>query len=436
MIGNQADAVRRRWSGPVKLVTIGLLVAASLVYARFAIIEPIFNWQASDLAINYSAATVLRGGGSIYDSVALRRAHEANIGPAGTLYQAAFLTYINPPTTALFFWPFSFLNFPAAQALFVLINNAAFLGAVSLLLVRLRASPPIVILCASVCTLIFFYPIRQTFGLGQMNGILAAILAVALVATLDRRDGWAGALIVLAASIKISPILLLGFFIAQKRTRVWPGVILSSLIGLAVMIVTVGWEAVWYFITAILPIVSRGSASYPNQSLLGAIYRFVVPAESINFQGAMSDYPLARSLWLAVSLVLLLVTVYLVARSKLQTPASIALAFSSFIVLGLLIGSLAWDHYLLWLIVPVIALIVDWAEARWLPASIFWPIMILSLIAINLPTPLQAHWYSALGPIGTSISTGGMIILLMLCWWRLKSAQRTAILLAGVQVDA
>jgi Glycosyltransferase family 87 len=185
----------------VKILTISLLVAASISYARFAIVEPIFNWEASDLAINYSAVVVLREGGSIYDSTALRQAHEAHIGPAGTLYQAAFLSYINPPTTALFFWPLSFLPFPAAQTIFVLLNNAAFLIAMGLVLYRLRASPLVVLICVVMGTHLFFYSIRQTFGLGQMNGILAAIMAAALIATLDRRDSWAGIWIVVAASV-------------------------------------------------------------------------------------------------------------------------------------------------------------------------------------------------------------------------------------------
>jgi alpha-1,2-mannosyltransferase len=250
-------------------------------------------------------------------------------------------------------------------------------------------------------------------------------MAAALIATLDRRDGWAGALIVLAASIKISPILLLGFFIAQKRTRVWLGVILSSLIVLALMIVTVGWEAVWYFITSILPIVSRGSASYPNQSLLGAIYRFVVPAVAIDNQSAMGDYPAARLVWLIISALLLAMTFYLVVRSDLQTPASIAVAFSAFSVLGLLIGSLAWDHYLLWLVVPMVAVVVDWFQTRWLRAAIFWLMLITGLLAINIPTPLQADLYSSLGPIGTSLSTWGMMVVLLLIWRRLMLMQRS-----------
>ena len=45
------------------------VAAGVLFYARIAIVEPIQNWQADDLAINYSAATVLRSGGSIYDSI-------------------------------------------------------------------------------------------------------------------------------------------------------------------------------------------------------------------------------------------------------------------------------------------------------------------------------------------------------------------------------
>ena len=89
---------RQRWLWVMIAV---LLLPALLFYARLAIIEPIQNWRADDLAINYSAATVLRSGGFIYDGHALRAAHEARVGPAGNLYSALFLTYNNTPATAL-----------------------------------------------------------------------------------------------------------------------------------------------------------------------------------------------------------------------------------------------------------------------------------------------------------------------------------------------
>ena len=44
-----------------------LLLPVLVLYTQIAMVEPIQNWQADDLAINYSAATVLRSGGSMYD---------------------------------------------------------------------------------------------------------------------------------------------------------------------------------------------------------------------------------------------------------------------------------------------------------------------------------------------------------------------------------
>ena len=79
-------SLNRMTRRPPRFMWIGaiiVLVPVLLVYARFAIVEPIQNWQADDLAINYSAATVLRSGGFLYDAETLRAAHIAHIGRAG-----------------------------------------------------------------------------------------------------------------------------------------------------------------------------------------------------------------------------------------------------------------------------------------------------------------------------------------------------------------
>jgi len=403
-----------------------LVVVILLIYARFAIVESARDWDASDLAINYSAATLLRTGGSIYDWAALRQIHAERIGPPGVLYQALFVTYINPPTTALLFWPLALLPFADAKWIFVVINNALYLLAIVWLLRELSASSLAVITCVLVCLLGFYYPIRQSFGLGQMNGVLVAILVAAVIATLRRRDTWAGGLIGLAAAVKISPIVLLGFFIAQRRWRVWRGVALIATTLFVIMLATVSGDTLLYFVVTILPVVGRGSAAFPNQSLLGAIYRFSVPPSAMTTVAAMGDYPVARSIWLLLSAVIVLVTFWLVARARPTTPQQTAVTVSAWVVVGVLIGSLAWDHYVLWLTVPIMGLIVDWFNGRWLTGVIFWPLLSIALIAINLPIPYQAALYASLGPIGSSLSTWGMVLLLAVMnyrVWRIAQEQ-------------
>jgi hypothetical protein len=419
-------SLNRMTRRPPRFMWIGaiiVLVPVLLVYARFAIVEPIQNWQADDLAINYSAATVLHSGGFLYDAEALRAAHTAHIGPPGNLYTVLFLTYNNTPATALLFWPLTFLTFPAAQTVFVLINNACYLLGIGLTLYMLRAGPVEVILSVTFCTLLFFSPIRQTFGLGQMNGVLVGLMAVSLALALKQRDAWSGGFVALAAVLKISPIVMLGFFIAQRRWRALLGASLMGF-GLFLMVIFTGWDAVAHFVTQVLPAVGRGSAAFPNQSLLGALYRLSVPLTAIQSSDAIGDYPAIRAVWLASAIGVMTLTWWLTARAQLTDRSQVALGLSVFIVAGLLAGGLTWDHYLLWLALPVIVLIVDWFQERWLNAIGFWTIFLVALGAVSVPIPLQAALYRSLGPLGSAVSTGGLIGLWLLMLWRLRRLRR------------
>ena len=400
---------------------VGVSVTAMLiVYARFALVEPLQAWDMSDFAINYAAATVLRAGGDFYDVDALRAAHAARIGPSGDLFQGLFITYNNLPTTALLFWPLAALPFATAKWVFTLLNNALYLLGLGLLLRTLQARPIAIVWSACAGLLILFYPLRQSFGLGQMNGLLVCLLAGAVVATVQRRDALAGALIVLAAALKISPIVLLIFFLAQRRFRAVVGAATAGGVIFAVTWFAVGPSTGLRFMTEILPAVGRGSAALPNQSVLGAIYRFGVPAASWSMATAVADYPAARVIWFMAAAGLLIVTAGGVARARLTTRTHPAVALSGLLVAGLLAGSLTWDHYLLWVSVAVCAVSVDWFNAPWLRPARFWPLLLGGLILIGVPIPYQANAAAALGPIGSSLSTLGLALVWLLIGWRLK----------------
>ncbi len=404
-----------------------LLLPALVFYARLAIVEPMQNWQADDLAINYSAATLLRSGGFIYDGQALRAAHEARIGPAGNLYSALFLTYNNAPATALLFEPLSLLPFRAAQVVFVIVNNVLYLLGLGLTLYALRAGPLEVLLGVLLGTVLFFYAVRQTFGLGQMNGLVVCLLAVALLLALQQRDGWSGAVIAGAAVLKVSPIFLLGYFIAQQRWRAVWGALVAASVLLALMLIGAGGSTLVHFVTQVLPAVGRGSAAFPNQSLLGALYRWVVPATDLLSAEGVGDYPLVRGIWLALSMGVGVITFWFAAHAQLVGRAQNAVGFSVFLVAGLLIGGLSWDHYLLWLSIPICALIVDWFHDRWLTPIGFWAIFLIALTLLSIPVPYQAQLYPVIGPPGSALMTWGLAILWGMMLWRLWS-RRVAVI--------
>jgi hypothetical protein len=409
---------RRLW------ITVALLLLPALVfYARLAVVEPIQNWQADDLAINYSAATVLRSGGFIYDAAALRAAHEARIGPASKLYSALFLTYNNTPATALLFEPLSLLPFRMAQAVFVIVNNVLYFLGLGLTLYALRAGPLEVFLGVLLSTVLFFYAVRQTFGLGQMNGLVVCLLAVAMTLALQQRDGWSGAVIAGAAVLKVSPIFLLGYFIARQRWRAAWGALAAGGVLFTVMLIGAGGNTLVQFITQVLPALGHGSAAFPNQSLLGALYRWAVPAADMLSAEGAGDYPLVRGVWLLISIGVGVITLWFVARARLVSRPQNAVGFSIFIVAGLMIGGLSWDHYLLWLSIPICALIVDWFHNRWLTPIEFWAVFLIALTLLSVPVPYQAQLYRLIGPPGSALMTWGLLVLWLLMLGRLRATR-------------
>jgi alpha-1,2-mannosyltransferase len=229
--------------------------------------------------------------------------------------------------------------------------------------------------------------------------------------------------VALAAALKISPILLLGFFLAQRRWRAVWGAAVTGIVLLAVMLIGTGANSLGYFATQILPALGRGSAAFPNQSLLGVLYRFAVPLSAIQSADAIGDYPAVRAIWLMMSIGLTVVTLYLTARARLTERPGMAVAFSSYIVLGLIAGGLAWDHYFLWLSLPVCALLIDWFRDRWLRPIGFGGIFVLALFAIILPTPILEKFYYSVGAIGTALPLLGLVALLVMMWWRLRQWQ-------------
>jgi hypothetical protein len=415
---------------PRRPVATILLVLAVVIYACMAFVWPLLSAHRLDFAINYSAATLVRTNtGDIYDQNDLQRIHEQRIGPApdyDQLYKGTFTSYVNPPTTAILLVPLSFLPFSSAAVLFLVLSNGLFLGSVFLLL-RLLHTP----LRSHAANLVLrcvlpFFPLFVSFFLGQMDAIVIASLTLALYAALEQRDVRAGAWITAAAAFKVSPLLVLGFFVARRRWSALIGFAAVTVFGSAGTLLAVGPTRVYEFATRILPVVGKGSAYFENQSLLGMIYRFAMPRDAVLSLDGMGDYPRLRLVWMASAVVLVAVTFELVRRARLEGRAIIAVAFGAFIVAGLLTGAITWDHYTTWALLPLGALIIDWDETHWIGSGVFWSVLLTAWCLLLFPDVLQVVLYDAVGPAASSLGTYGLLCMLGLSWWRLGGTIRIA----------
>jgi hypothetical protein len=451
------------WFSRHRALAIACVSWALVTHVYWGLVVPSLLPLRYDLAINYSAAYLLRTRkASIYDGAALHQAHSEQVGFSRSAYdrldklatvfptiRAAvsseedggnpsssqgfvqpvglnlFGSYVNPPTTAILLEPLSLLPFPVASLIFLLFSDALYIAAILLLLRELDtpiASGPGVV--ATVCALCFS-PFHVSLFLGQMDGIVLLSLMLAFAAALKGRDRRAGAWIAAATAVKVTPIVVLGFFVARRRWAALTGTLLTVALAAVGTVLITGRDMLVEFATRILPSVSQGSALYTNQSLLGAMYRFVVPASAVTSLDPVGDYPWVRGLWLCLVLSMVSLSVAIVRSARLETRSLTIIALGVFVVVGILSGSISWDHYSAWTILPIIALVVDWFHSRWLQGNVFWLLLVLSICGLCFPAVGQAVLYDAIGPVGGAVSTLALLVILALMWKRLRPDGKT-----------
>ncbi len=160
--------------------------------------------------------------------------------------------YVYPPLLAQIFMPLvGAFSLEALWNGWIVVNIGLLIGTVALLSRRIK-SPVMLWLIVPL-----FMPIVEAFYVGQVTIILLALLAGAWMAAEDDSPVLAGALLALAAWIKVFPALLIVYFIWKRDWRVVRGALVAG-IGLAVVQV---------LISGIEPMISMMSTLFSlNQS--------------------------------------------------------------------------------------------------------------------------------------------------------------------------
>ncbi len=190
----------------------------------------------------------------------------------------------------------------------------------------LRPGQVVTWVLVAVCAVsIVTEPVRRSLQLGQLNGLILA-LVVADFTVVPRR--FRGVATGLAAGIKLTPLVFLLVFLTKGQ---WGGMarMLATFAGtVATSVLLVGDpRATW---AALLDPARVGNPAFiDNQSLLGAIRR-IMPAEA------------ATTTWFVASLVVLVLTV-IVLRSVRDRPDLDAVLVCA--LGGLLVSPISWSHH-------------------------------------------------------------------------------------------
>lgn len=428
---DRVAGVLRRPAEPAELLALIVLIFVSANFLYGAVLTKIDPPSKNDFTSYYVAAHVLREGmpEALYypEPVGSLLAQASTQHPWIDVAVASGVPnpnyYLYPPLFAVAVLPLAWLSYPAAFALwlganvlFLALSLWIFLGG------RGRAGPVGVAACILVAGA--FYPVWQHLKIGQSSLLLLLLLCAALALLARRRDIPAGLCLSGAILLKLTPAALLILLVARRRWRaVWAS--LAGVAGLSVLSAAVaGWEAQVTYFWRMVPLLSAGTAFYPNQSLNGFLTRLM----------GMGEYRLAdlsHGLWAprllaaAAALILLALTIHgAFRRAREEERAALEDGFASFLLLSLLVSPISWEHHYVLALLPAWILATRWEAAgparRGMPATAGVALALIgSYIGVNV---FEKYGPGPLGPLLSSAAFIGGAIL----WWIFTSGRAGA----------
>jgi hypothetical protein len=367
-----ASALNLRWGARLIKPAAGIVLLLAIGFWL------IFLWRALHAAVGqydfssyYAAALAIRLNphADIYAANVL-----ASAGARAHVQVQPPLPYTYPPLMAILLSPFTLLSFRVVSRLWLLVNAGLCLVVVAILAneianvagaskllarrdLRIWLSDPVHVLGLAVAAALVLpaAPARQTMLTGQID--LLVLLPLALVPALlrGRRDAWAGAAVALAAMLKLTPGMLLLYFVLRGHWKaLWSAI--ATLVGLSLASIAVVGPGVFF---ASIPEALRVGA---GDAVLGQNEALLAPVSAALAEAWPASAPLVHAATYVLLAALALALgwlVWRVGRSKaggeLDRPRQETFAYGIALCGLLLLVPTAWVHHFVW-VLPALAL--------------------------------------------------------------------------------
>lgn len=324
----------------------------------------------------YLGAMLLSEGENPYDDKTLMRAAADSVGEDPRF--GSILPYVYLPFTGLVLKPLTLLPFRNAVLAWMLLNHAMILGGCALLAWAMARERFVSALNICLCCLPLFIPLFRQTNAGQLNGVL--FLGYALVAwafKTGRHPALVGGIAAFLALFKLSPGLLLIWFLLSRRWREGAWMLACGVAGMAWTMALYGWRIHAAFLP-LLRDMGMGRSTWAehgqtffrdpyNISINSFFHRVLAPGGGHAAGADVLTYLVALPL---------LAGFCWVTWKRGSNLATLALAIAT----SLLVPSLCWDHYLVQALVPVLVLLLPdsgWRE-RWIP------VLLLAVMSVNI----------------------------------------------------
>lgn len=396
----------RARAGPATLFACTVALMATL-----SILQVALGSKPHDFLSYYFAAQVASHGANFYDASVLQ-----NAATAQSVHERVY-PYLYSPVLAHAMRGFAGLKLPHAHALWLLLNISAFILALTGLLLAahktllkgpsLRENLALLLLTAAV--LIAALPLRSNVLFGQVNPLVLVFICMAVSSHWMGFRTLTGICLAPAILIKLTPAVLLLFFVARGDRRV-VGACLVALVVLAGTTLPFGAAADWMRFVRHLPEHGHGE-TIPGLFPASSLWNFA-PA---GFLSRVFDEP---TLWIRRLSVLAILgacalAIHCAVRARSVEQERLALA--GFFPVLLLASPLMYLHHVVYLL-PAAAtwMLHAWQRGR----SLLFTALLVSLFVAGTDWPsLYSQLFGDSPPeLYTSINLYAVILLWALGW--------------------
>jgi hypothetical protein len=339
-------------------VPLSILVT---LYGFYSLVK-IATTLAPDFSIFYEVARNFREGISPYTNTKL------------------YTVFNYPPVTGMLFMPLSFLSYPVAQGVFISLSLMALFVSVylSLRLTGVTVSKKVFLYISALCFLSF--PVKFTFGMGQVNMIAYMFLLLFLYMGFQKRFFWSGMSLALAVILKPILLVFILMFVYPRLSR--SSVFFVMILLLALLLGFLLGQSSFYkqYLEVLMPRVSTivGKGVYYNQNLIAFFVR------------AFGEVGVSYFLTVGTSVLL---GAYLLYRSLKSRPTELQ-AFSYVTFFLLLANSITWQHHLMFLLLPMVYLFFNMRH-RFMNLLVFFTSYFFISSNIKFPSTFSAfpHYF-------------------------------------------
>lgn len=317
-----------------------------------------------------------------------------------------FYRFIYPPLALVAAMPFVPFEARTAGIIFLVVNTGLLTFA-TYRFARLFFDPAAATLLAVVC--LGFQPVISSTLIGQINPLVLATVALSYVSWKSDRPWRAGGWLAAGIFVKVTPAVLLAYYLARRQWRVLIASAVWCVGLLALSLLLFGVEMHREFYGILREMSGQVVAAYENQGLNGFLARLMVPTY-------VTDPLWPKPEWFPLVFRVSAGIVLAVSVAATWRSASADLAFGVMLACALLIAPISWYHTFITLYLAlIIALKFALTEEDW------------STLTLVLLFCLVFFFHGSTGNLGSMIDvtrykSGGRTLVLSLPFYALFAA--------------